>query len=585
MMKKLFWVIGLAMAFASCVNQDYDLSEEIDLNISVGGNLGLPSSSTNIYTLDQIFELDTSSCIKPVGKNYGLSEGDYVLVQDGTPVSSSIEIPLQNISVPSSTEATAVIPFEVPSGGGNVLVDIPNMFTKISISDNNINRAIVSLTNVKTNIPLDIKLSASSQEAGGSVSFNSGFSFILPEACTVKMADNVTGSQFRIDGNKVIFNEPVLLNINSFVSIPIIITGIDMTRLPQNQGIYAPGCLFFEQEISYRGPISINASGLSAGDNSSIKLAIKPIASTASITAITGKINPEINISPSSFSIDDIPDFLKEPDNNLDVENPQIYLTVANSSECELNINGCLTAIDENGNITKVWLGNEHNTAPIKVLPHCDTPNGVTRICLSRTGRGDNSADFYVAVPELSSLIATIPNTIKLENIDIKVNQEHDVTFELGRYDFNIDCKVVVPLAFGSSLEFTYTTDDTGWNEDLYKYSFKKVVATVTVSNTVPLNMIPEVKALNNQGLEINDVEASVEGFVAAGTLDAPKESNLVITITSTTNNIGNLDGVRFIFKATSGANAAGVPLNMNQALQFTNISLKLVGGVGIDLE
>lgn len=108
-------------------------------------------------------------------------------------------------------------------------------------------------------------------------------------------------------------------------------------------------------------------------------------------------------------------------------------------------------------------------------MPHCDAPNGVTRICLSRTGRGDNSADFYVAVPELSSLIATIPNIIKLEDIDINVNQEHDVTFELGRYDFNIDCKVVVPLAFGSSLEFTYTTDDTGWNENLYKYRTKKL--------------------------------------------------------------------------------------------------------------
>lgn len=129
-----------------------------------------------------------------------------------------------------------------------------------------------------------------------------------------------------------------------------------MTRLPQNQGIYAPGCLFFEQEISYRGPISINASGLSAGDNSSIKLAIKPIASTASITAITGKITPEINISSSSFSIDDIPDFLKVPDNNLDVENHQIYLTVTNGSECDLILTVVLQLLTKTGILLKYGL-------------------------------------------------------------------------------------------------------------------------------------------------------------------------------------------------------------------------------------
>lgn len=576
--------IGLTAAVTSCVDNDYDLSKDIDLNVSVGGDLGLPSSNTENYSLEQILDLSPTSSIQPNGEEYGLADGDYVLVQNGNRTSSSVEIPRQEISNLQGTPASVTVPFVKPSNIDRLTVDIDGFSTRIALSDNSIDKAVESITSASTQVRIRIALTMNSQDVSGSVAFEPGFTVEFPAACTLQAADQSLAEYCTVSGNKITFTKERKVNMNSTLTLPILITKIDMTRLPQGQGLYAPGKFKFDQEITYKGAVTVDASGMAAGQASSLQFLVTPTIESAQLTAVTGKINPDIHVNASSFAINDIPDFLREPGNNLDVENPQIYLTVTNTSECGLNVNASLTAVDENGKTTEVWLGSEHATDPIIVKPYSAMPGGVTRICISRTGRGDGNADVYVAVPDLSSLIATIPQSITMDNIGVKVSQDRDVTFELGRYDFDVDYKVVVPLAFGPDLEFTYTTDEAGWDEDLEKYNFKTVVATIQVENTAPLDMVPEVKALDRQGNVINDVTASVEGTVLAGTLAAPQSSKLVVTLTSNAANIGNLDGVRFVFRARSGSQAVGVPLNKNQSLRFTDIRLKLKGGVSVDL-
>ena len=576
------FALGLLAVATSCVDNDYDLSKDIDLTVTVGGNLGIPSSSTECYTLSRILNLSANSSIQPVGSQYGLADGDYVLVQSGTPTSSSVSIPQQKLNNISAASASIDIPYVMPATGGNVAVEIPEFSTLISLSDNSIDKAVVSISSAETDARINLDLSMTAAQLSGVATFKPGFAVEFPSACTIELAKAVNGVS--VEGNKLVFNAPVAVNVNSSLVLPLVIKKLDMTLLPEGQGLYAPGKFLFEQEISYGGPLSVRADGSSAGQSGVLKLMIKPTVTEASIISVTGKINPQINVASSSFAINGIPDFLKEPGNNLDVENPQIYLSVKNTSECEIDVNASLTAIDDNGKRTKVWLGKEHNTAPITVKPFSEMADGVTRICISTTGHGDSPADLYVAVPDLSKLIATIPQRIIMDDIDVKVSQERDVTFRLGNYTFAVDYKAVVPLGFGPDLHFTYTTDEGGWDEDLSDYSFKRAEATFTVSNTVPLDMVPEVKAIDRQGRVINDVVATVEGKVLAGQLGAAKESKLAVTFTSDAKNIGNLDGVRFFFKATCGENAVGVPLNVNQSLKFTDIRLKLVGGVGVDL-
>lgn len=62
----------------SCVDSDYDLSKDLDMTITVGGdNLTIPASNTKDITLDKIFDLDEESTVKTD------AAGNYALIQSG----------------------------------------------------------------------------------------------------------------------------------------------------------------------------------------------------------------------------------------------------------------------------------------------------------------------------------------------------------------------------------------------------------------------------------------------------------------------------------------------------------------------
>ena len=75
-----------------------------------------------------------------------------------------------------------------------------------------------------------------------------------------------------------------------------------------------------------------------------------------------------------------------------------------------------------------------------------------------------------------------------------------------------------------------------------------------------------------------------VEGDVVAGSVAAPVTSHIVITATSHGKNLNGLNGIRYIFSASTTEAAEGVVLNKNQSLKFENIKISIKGGVTIDL-
>lgn len=96
--------------------------------------------------------------------------------------------------------------------------------------------------------------------------------------------------------------------------------------------------------------------------------------------------------------------------------------------------------------------------------------------------------------------------------------------------------------------------------------------------------MVPTVTALG-----INSVDVEIEGTVAAGTLDAPSTSPLKITLRSKGSSLEGLDGIAVDFQATAknpvtGQAMTGVNLNAAQALKLDNITIRIIGGITIDL-
>ena len=68
-MKGFPLLIGVAtivsVSVTSCVDHDYDLSKDMDLNVTLGGEtIYLPASSTGNLTMDNILDLGSESSIK-----------------------------------------------------------------------------------------------------------------------------------------------------------------------------------------------------------------------------------------------------------------------------------------------------------------------------------------------------------------------------------------------------------------------------------------------------------------------------------------------------------------------------------------
>lgn len=66
------------MGFTACVDNDYDLSKDIDMTVTIGGeNLSIPGSNTDLITMDKILDLDPESDVKAD------ADGNYSLTMDG----------------------------------------------------------------------------------------------------------------------------------------------------------------------------------------------------------------------------------------------------------------------------------------------------------------------------------------------------------------------------------------------------------------------------------------------------------------------------------------------------------------------
>ncbi|MCM1348352.1 MAG: hypothetical protein NC338_02990 [Firmicutes bacterium] len=566
---------------ASCVDNDYDLAKDVDLTVNVGGDLTLPSSSTERYTLSQILDLSSNSSIKPVGAYYGLAQGDYVLLQNGNRTNSTVNVPTQTLNDITCASSSSTVNVVSTGTGQAVSLTLPAFSNSISIKDANIDKAVKSISNAVTDIRMNFSVSVKSNNSvSGNLTFQPGFTLKFPESWTVKVGEGNMASYLQAQGNKIVFSRAYSVSANSSLTLPIVISNVDFTKLPADQGLYAPGKFSLEDDIQTSGPITFTPGNMAAGQSGTITFEITPSIPYASIREITGSIDPVVTVSPTVVTINDIPSFLKEPGNNLDIDNPMLKLTVYNGSPVELNLNCRLMAKDSDGKTVEVWIGNEHGTDPITI-----NGSGLTVITVSRLGRGGEEGSKNVAVPNLSTLIETIPETITLDNIKVKVPANKEYTFVLGsNYDLQAEYQAIIPLAFGPDLQFSYTTDEAGWDEDLSKYSFKEAVATVDVVSSAPLELTPEVIALDRNGNEISDITVSVEGQVAPGSIALPSTSTLKVNLRSNAANIGNLDGVRFTFKATCPPGFTGTPLNENQSVKFTNIRLKLIGGVGVDL-
>lgn len=553
----------LSSCMLSCVDSEYDLSKDLDMTVTVGGeNLTIPASNTKNITLEKIFDLNEESTVKAD------ADGNYALSQTGK--GSNTRVSIEEITIKSSEIALQSARTELnymmsPSGTLEATV---NDKTSFSIDKRNITTDVTELYSSDVIMPASLRMNI---EGSNSLTLKKGFQIEFPDYMTITTTDQ----RVKITGSVLTFIQDINVSQNSALYIPIQVTRIDFESMGTGKGLVAPGHLVIADDINISGTsTTTGGSAIQMIMDTEIKI------DEIQLTQVTAKVNPEINVSIDPITINNLPDFLKDEQVRIDMTDPKIYLTVSNTSPVEVNFSGVLKSYKGGKLLASVPVGQSPN---LITIPGNQPDEYI--ICLHRLNNHVEGADASVTVENLNDLIETIPDEIRMDNIEAKASDKR-CTIVLGStYNVKTDYEINAPLQFNEGTNIVYSDVIDNWNKDVKDLSVKEVVITMDAQNSIPLTMNMEVKAINKNGTVLNSISTEVSSQIAAGTMENAKVTPLKITLKSTdANAFKELDGLKYEVSATSSAETSGKVLNKNQYLRLENMTIKIKGGITVDM-
>ena len=550
------------------VDETYDLDKDFDMTITVGGDLTVPGSSTEKIVLSDLLDLEDNSVIK-----VNNSAGDYYLVQDGETSNTDVKVPGVDIDMTdgfSKVEQT----FNIPGGTGS---DNPKDVEfkdniAVNVNENGITSDIKSISNAETSCRNTYLVFSKNTNQIKAVLEN-GYTIEFPNYITVKSEN----ADWTAEGNILKLTKAEGMEISNSTKVKFQIVNV---KFDQNEAVFTNNenekdnnSVHFGGNISLDG--NVKASALTnAGGNFTLSANVE--AENMVIESAIAVVDPEVDIKIDPIRIDDIPDFLAEEDVILDLTDPRIYITVTNPSPVAVNMDAALKSYKEGNKKGEAYLQD------VNIPKECE--NYV--ICVNQNKKGWDETDkiMYEKVEGLSDLIKNIPDRIEITDVETSVVQE-EVTIDLDvNYTIVTDYRVDTPLMFGPETNITYTETIDGWDADLEDMEFDRVEASMNVINEIPLGVRMTAKAIDVNGNVLENVKVDMDADIKAGAIGAPTTQNVKFTLTTDDGKIAGLDGIEISVVASVDNSVSNVTLNENQTMQFTEIKLRLVGGITMDL-
>lgn len=560
------------LGITACVDDAYDVSKDVDMTITVGGeNLTIPGSNTDLITLEKIFDLDPESDVKAD------ANGDYALTLSGEGSESTVNV--ENVTIEGSQieteQSTTTLNFDyVPSQDAEADVNDETHFT---VDKNDVTTDVTALYDAKVTSSSNLELGFSGNAR--QLHLAQGFKITFPSYLTVSTSD----PRFQMEGNVLTFTEDIAIARNQTLIIPISVTAIDFEAMGEGEGLVAPGHLIINGNIPVEGSAYLRAADFLTQQNVELVLNTAMNIDNIELTEVTAMVNPQVDITIDPVMVNDLPEFLQDDEVKIDMTDPKIFLNVTNESPVAVNFTADLMPYKETQMLHTIALGDKANgTAPIVI------PANVTDyvICLHRLSDANGiSADAIISVPDLNNLVETIPDEVRIENIEATAVQER-VTMTLGKdYRVKTDYNVVAPLQFNNGTQIIYSDQMDGWNSDMEDLDVRHAEISVDATNTIPLAMTMTANAIDRNGNVMDEITATVTGSISAGTPESPSVSTLTISLVSNSDGaLKNMDGIAYRVAAEVPAEVQGTILNENQNLKLDNIVITVKGGVTVDL-
>lgn len=558
------------------VDETYDLEKDFDMTITVGGDLTVPGSSTEKIVLGDLLDLEENSVIR-----VNNASGDYFLVQEGDRNYTNVNVPGVDINMLRSFTGVKIEDIYVPpfsSGSNNETKITFDDDIVIDISRYGVTSDIKDITGAETYCE-DTYLMFTKTGVDFNARLEEGYTLEFPDYIELESDDK----DWKVEGNKMILTKVGGLEIDEYTRIYFQITGVNFkdengnkvndAKFEYNDNEIDNSSITLGGAVKLDGDIFVSAKNSYGGN---INLGANIHSENMIFRSVTAVVDPKVDIEIDPIRIDDLPDFLSDNNVVLDLTDPRIYITLTNPSPVSVDVNATLKSYKNNISQGTAALEN------INIPKNCEDYT----ICVNQNkDRWDDTDNMmYVKVDNMSDLIKNIPDRIELTDVETSVVSE-EVTIDLNRdYTIITDYKVDTPLQFGPDTNIEYTETIDGWDADLEDMEFDRVEASMNVINEIPLGVRMTAKAIDVDGNVLENVKVDMDVEIKAGAIGAPTTQKVNFTLTTDDGKIAGLDGIEISVVASVDNSVSDVTLNENQTMQFTEIKLRLVGGITMDL-
>ena len=545
-------MVGVMMT--SCVNPEYDL-EHIQIDeIHAFEQLALPIGSTKkIFLQDVMGNLEFGKYLKTY------DNGDYYLDVISGQISKSVEIPsiaFDGYHPDNPNQTTIKTPITIPELVPGLKFG-PIEFAKISydveIDQNDLPELIsgISYADVSTNMV--VKFSYDLKDFPfKKIYLQKGLKLSFPSWIVLGQVPD----GFRKSDDHILEATEDLAITPSNTEVCIPLDALDFTKMPDGQGIIAPGHLYIDAHVEMTGSIYVLSDDCTGIGQ------FYPIVTTylhmdqVQIEYVESDINiEEYAQMEASFSMEDIAEDIGNELYTLDFDDLRLSLDITNPLPCQMTFYADAQAFrkDTDGydwhqhlEIADIPAASEnkpstsHYVYDIDGFPFSPLPDRV---------------DFQVA-----------PASSELCSIVVRPESTYDIGVA---YSLTAD-------SFGKDFSININQNINGLGLDITEVDLAEAKVKFNLINTLPFDFELSAQAIDAEGNILDYLNLEINGQIKGGTLESISTNSIEIWVT----NKGQLkfDGVYLDLKSSVAGDKA--VLNKNQYIQLTDISVSIPKGI-----
>ena len=573
-----------ALFVSGCTNADYDLSDiDTTARFNVNG-LVVPMNIDNV-TLKSVLDLKETSKVKEIN-------GEYAIVENGTFKSDVIKVQTFSTNAPSINPIEAAMNLQQftgvkstePTSMPLAYYPLPDEMTYFTISTDKVPKEIKDITDVKVDATASCKI-----QVNGLSNFLKQIRF---ENVKLQIIKGFTLTKIEINGESypVTSYDPAtgILDLSAknittqqgVATVSFTIAGINAAQAGLRFSnpyfsIYSECCAIdgivsvYEEDLKSISEITSLPSSVSYRCDFNV--------SQINVKSFSGKIAYPVsgfNIDP--VRLNDIPDLLNQPETDIRITNPQIYLQCNNpliqqGYPLKATTGFTLTANRPNEEPKDYSLDN----GQLIVADKADNSFVISPTDPKEKAYPGREGATHVGFSDLSNVFSGngLPKTINVTAVDPQLPEQDVTDFRLGN-SFNPvtgNYLFYAPLNLKTGTFISYADSIDGWNdEDVDGITIEKLSLDMNVTTDVSLDMNLNVYPIViRNGKPVIDYSISGKAHIPASASSCPVSALLDGTIT-------HLDGVYIV--ATLASKQDGKTLAPDMHINISGLKATVTG-------